>query len=95
MDAILSEIRAERERQIEDHGYDENHDSCCTMNDWVAYICAYAGRAADCKRNRGENFRKRMIKVAALAVAAIEAHDNTLMVLRQRQRFRMERDVEP
>ncbi|MAT51427.1 MAG: hypothetical protein CMK32_09625 [Porticoccaceae bacterium] len=59
------------------------------MNDWVAYITAYAGRAAEkVYRNQRESelngkdscdkkrFRENMVKVAALALAAIEAHEN-------------------
>jgi hypothetical protein len=49
-----------------------------SKNDWVSYICAYAGRASDkVHRNEREgcNFRENMVKVAALALAAIESHD--------------------
>ncbi len=78
--AIIEEVVAERERQIllSHGGNTEKFDMQNTQNDWVAYICAYAGRAADkCKRNESEgcSFRTNMIKVAALAVAAIEAYD--------------------
>lgn len=50
------------------------------MNDWVAYIVAYAGRAVDCRKNNEEcqNFRKRMIQVAALALAAVESYDSAM-----------------
>ena len=74
-DAIVAEIMAERQRQICDHGYHVYADSGNDRNDWVAYICAYVGRAAACKKNKDEDYRKRMVKVAALAVAAIEAFD--------------------
>lgn len=53
-------------------------DKTNTKNDWVAYISAYAGRAAaKVARNEkeGQTFRENMVKVAALAQAAIEAHD--------------------
>lgn len=76
---ILAEINGERERQLWlAHGGDTNEfDKQNTQNDWIAYITAYAGRAAEnVARNYGEDgFRRNMIKVAALAVAAISAYD--------------------
>ncbi len=80
-EGIVDEILAERARQVEvcKHGGDTNSfDRTNTQNDWVAYITAYAGRAsAKVGKNhlQGETFRENMIKVAALVVAAIEAHD--------------------
>ncbi len=88
--AILNEIMEERERQISiAHGGDtESFDKTNRMNDWVGYVCAYAGRAAaKVARNQKEDvetgvsrddkqrFRDNMVKVAALALAAIESHD--------------------
>ena len=81
MENILDEIRKERERQRSPkvHSVDiDEFDKSNSQNDWVAYISAYSGRAADkVDRNRRENqtFRENMIKVATLAVAALEAHD--------------------
>ena len=80
---VLDEIHDERERQIElKHGGDTDaFDAYNSVNDWVAYITAYAGRAAaKAKINSSEphNFRTYMIKVAALAVAAIEAYDKRM-----------------
>lgn len=78
---ILNEIRKERQRQIDvsKHGGDTNSfDQENTKNDWVSFIAAYSGRAASrCSRNetQGLDFRQCMIKTAALAMAAIEAHD--------------------
>lgn len=68
----LALVLAEREKQptaIEDTN---------TKNDFVAFITAYAGRAADkCYRNEreGQTFRDNMVKVAALALAALERHE--------------------
>ena len=79
-DFLLAAIKAERDRQINlcKHGGDtENFDSKNTQNDWIAFIVAYAGRAsARCGINRrqSENFAVNMTKVAALALAALEAH---------------------
>lgn len=76
---IFDGINNERFRQLSlAHGGDTNEfDKQNTQNDWVAYITAYAGRAAEnVARNYGEKgFRRNMIKVAALAVAAISAYD--------------------
>lgn len=65
------------ERNVQRTQFSE-FDKTNSRNDWVAYISAYAGRAAaKVKRNErdGTEFRDMMVKVAALAQAAIEAHD--------------------
>lgn len=78
---ILEEILAERSRQIEacKHGGDTNEfDKGNSRNDWIAYVNAYIGRAAEkVHRNEreGQQFRENMLKAAALCMAAIEAHD--------------------
>lgn len=81
---VLMEIAQERQRQKDlAHGGDtEAFDKANSRNDWVSYITAYAGRAADkCPRNERDkcDFRDVMKKVAALAVAAIESHDKGFM----------------
>lgn len=77
---VLQDVVDERNRQhkIALGGNTDAFDESNTKNDWVSYICAYAGRASDkVRRNErdGCNFRENMVKVAALALAAIEAHD--------------------
>lgn len=77
---LLWEITTEREEQIThcQHGGDtDKFDKNNTKNDWVAYIMAYAGRgaAAHINEKEGQCFRDRMIKVAALSLAALEAYD--------------------
>jgi len=80
-ESILRAIREERERQVNKcrHGGDtELFDKSNSQNDWVAYIIAYLGRAsAKCSRNKkeGQTFRLNMIKVAALALAALESYE--------------------
>jgi hypothetical protein len=78
---VLQEIVAERERQeslsFSDKPADE-FDKDNSQEDWVAIVVAYAGRAAGkVARNRqeGQSFRENMVKVAAVALAAVEAHD--------------------
>ncbi len=91
MDRVLAEIQEERQRQraLAIGGNTDAYDEQNTVNDWVAYICAYAGRAAECVRNKREmqSFRENMVKVAALAVAAIESHDASLDVEMPKQVF--------
>lgn len=75
-ESILAEVLSERERQI--NIGNGNADQDWSVNDWVAYITAYAGRAAqNVIRNEreGNDSRQRLIQVAALAVAAVEALD--------------------
>lgn len=68
--AIFQEIENERAHQIR-LGLDESNDRKNNQNDWVAHISIYNGRAAD----KVGDFRGNMIKIATLAVAAIEAYD--------------------
>lgn len=73
---VLEEIKRERQRRY--GGITALHEENLTPNDWVAVICAYAGRAAQkVDRNTEEqcSFRRSMISVAALAMAAIETQD--------------------
>ena len=77
---VLGDIRAERARQTAlAHGGDtEEFDRGNSQNDWIAYINSYTGRAAQKvfrNEREGQTFRENMVKAAALAVAAIEAHD--------------------
>lgn len=72
---ILAEIETEREYQDQKWGHafdDEN-----TPHEWVAYIAHYAARhlAGNPAGVDVDKFRLDMVKVAALAVAAIEAVD--------------------
>jgi hypothetical protein len=67
---IVEAIRAERMYQIEKWGdtFDDNN----TINDWVCYIIQYAGSAAPLLKD-DELSRKKLIKVATLAISAIMA----------------------
>jgi hypothetical protein len=74
----LEDIIKERARQKKILNLDD-FDKGNSQNDWVSYITAYAGRASQKvlkNEKQNENFRDNMIKVGALAVAAIEAYDN-------------------
>lgn len=69
-DEALNAIRVEREYQNKRWGteFDDNN----TINDWVTYITRYAGQAAFAEV--GQSQVTQLVKVAALAVAALEAY---------------------
>jgi len=73
---VYQEIESVRESARMDE-FDANN----SHNDWIAYVNAYTGRAADkCMRNEREaqDFRENMLKAGGLIAAAIEAHDKGL-----------------
>lgn len=69
---IFAQIDEEREYQQEKFGH---LDETNTAYNWAAYISHYATRhlIGDPKLVSEEEFKKDMIKVASLAVAALEA----------------------
>ena len=67
-------VEIHNERDYQDGKWGIENDNQNTPNDWIAYITAWAGKAYSFPSNP-ENFRKNMVKVAAIAVAAIEAYD--------------------
>lgn len=69
---VYDEIRAERTKQDAEWG-GPHHDDTHSIEEWVEYIHEHAGRAANA--HDGEVMRYQMVRVAALAVAAIEALD--------------------
>lgn len=78
LDDVIAERARQRTRMMDGVLPMEEFDKTNNANDWVAYICAYAGRASGrVARNAREgcDFRENMVKVGALALAAIEAHD--------------------
>jgi hypothetical protein len=62
---ILEDIQ--NERALQDIKWGRMHDSEHTPEEWIGFIHEHSYRALT------EDFRKQMIRVAALAVAAIEA----------------------
>jgi hypothetical protein len=71
---IFHEIQAERIYQDEKWG-GPKHDDQHGPNDWITFISCWAGKAFNCCKEHPINlrmFRSNMVKVAALAVAAIE-----------------------
>ena len=70
---VIDEVLAERKHQDEKFG-GPVHDDGHTGRDWIAFIVEHLGRAGT-QVFAGDNFRKQMIKVAALAIAAVEWYD--------------------
>ena len=77
---VVDDILAERERQVAlaHGGNTEAFDKSNSKNDWISYVAAYTGRAAEkVLRNEreGQHFRENMVKAAAIILASLEAHD--------------------
>ena len=70
---IIGDICAERVAQITQHGFNQEHDDRLRPNDWVAKLTKHVGYAAD--DLKAAEFRKQMVRIAAIAVAAIEYTD--------------------
>lgn len=67
---LIQEISSERQRQVSKWGQDTNKSS----HDWIAYLVKHSGKAVTYPFD-GLTFRKQMIRIAALAIAAIEWYD--------------------
>ncbi len=88
---ILSAISAEREAQVE-YGWTREHDESHTGLEWSAILMMQLGKASDAafqvlvstsigspytaKYNQ-QRWRERLIAIAAVCVAAIEASERT------------------
>lgn len=71
LEEIIESIKTERKRQNILWG--DEFDSLNTVNDWCAFITRYNGLAVYAETS--EEWKKAMLKVAALAVAALEAFE--------------------
>lgn len=69
---IYDEVNAERAKQDEQWG-GSKHDDAHELLDWVAYMEHQLYRATTAETDA--EWRERLIKVAALAVAAVESLD--------------------
>ncbi len=70
MNRVLDEVMEERRRQDEQWGGPE-HDDGHINSDWVGFIGLQLGRLSV----GSAAYRETMVKIAALAVSAIESHD--------------------
>ncbi len=73
---IFDDVKEERKYQDEKWGLE--FDKKNTVNDWSAYVLTYLANATAMPTGSAE-YRKLMVKVAALSFAAIELHDDKLM----------------
>ena len=67
---ILKQIMDERHNQ----GGTEGTERSCTANDWVAFITCHLGQSLCCDQEGLLKFEENMIKVAALAIIALETY---------------------
>lgn len=75
---VLRDVRIERLRQDQKWG-GPDHDDKHGPDDWCRWINAYMTWAKTMAEfDSPEKYRKRMIQVAALAVAAVESHDRLI-----------------
>ena len=83
---IIDDLQEERVYQLNkgregkltgESGWTYDFDNANTANDWAAFINIYLGQAVKTtdNPNAAEVFRRNMVKVATLAVAAVEAMD--------------------
>lgn len=78
---ILEEIDAERLAQDRQWG-GPSHDDGHNCNDWIAIMVRHLGLAAsDEGAECGERFRRQLIRMAALAIAATESFDRKVSAL--------------
>lgn len=73
IEKIIGDIDKERTKQDDKWG-GPSHDNMHNSHDWVAFITKHLGKAVMWPWD-GEKFRKQMVRVAALAVAAIAWYD--------------------
>lgn len=76
IDRVLADVRVERHRQVQEKGYTPEHDAHHKPYDWLAYLTHEMGEAVSAREQmHREGFRNALIKVAAVAVAAVESMD--------------------
>jgi len=76
-DRVVEDIKSERELQDYKWGGPE-HDDTHKPEEWQTFIVEHARRAVHAAWGRpapGDDYRQQMIRVAALAVAAVESED--------------------
>lgn len=76
MEQVINEVQAEIQKALEKlpEGFEDQNSN----NDYIAYVTAYLGRAADGvfrNEREGQTFRDNMVKAAGLCISAIVAYD--------------------
>jgi hypothetical protein len=75
LQSTIDTLNDERAYQDNKWGGPE-HDNQHHPHDWCAYIVEHLGKALSASRQgAAASYRARLVAVAALAVAALEAHD--------------------
>lgn len=75
-DEVLDEIRTERARQIGEHGWTPEHDDHHKLPEWAWLLLRRVTElAAPFDAMPVATTRRTLLEVAAISVAAIEAHD--------------------
>lgn len=69
---IYAQVEEEREKQDREYGGSE-HDDIHPREDWVGFLTLHVNRAR--LAAKGSTYRYQLIRVIALAVAAIEVYD--------------------
>lgn len=75
-DRVLQEILSERIRQADQLGFTLDHDAQHATNDWIVLLARYVGMATvGAWEHDPEAYRRRLIQIAAIAVAGVENLD--------------------
>ncbi|WP_142851033.1 hypothetical protein [Telmatospirillum sp. J64-1] len=77
---VLTDVADERWAQDLQWGGPE-HDDQHTSLEWRALIGAHTHDLIDGRGNAAPDYRERLVKIAALAVAAIQSHDRTASII--------------
>lgn len=84
--SVIGEVKAERRRQDEKWGGPEADDRRKSVEAWLLDIEAYVAWCRQMYRmGSPDKYRRRMIQVAALVVAALESHDRLQSVGHEEQ----------
>jgi hypothetical protein len=81
---VLADVEWERDKQNQQWGGNE-HDDLHGPRDWAAFITEHLGKALDeaereREPERHSRYRRRLVEVAAVAVAAVETYDRAVEV---------------
>ncbi len=76
---VAADIWRERNRQRVEEDWSVERDDTHSVADWIALLARYTGRAGD-EAEAGDvaRYRRRLIQVGAIAVAAIESLDRAM-----------------
>lgn len=73
---VLADIGSERSRQQAAKNWTLDHDDAHTVNDWIALLTRWQGRAMEAATGGDvAAYRQRLVQVGAITVAAIESLD--------------------